>query len=286
MQLNGIAQQAFDSIDGFVGITTRLYVRRGRLAFPVIIGLTNNAGLQTQHLSLVAKNTYLIPTKTEVSAVLTALRPRLVIEYVPHQPFSRFCCNMSRYRDGPAHALAFLLIIIGLTGFTVGFLHWRARRTFFLAAPPGTIASAVSLTSHSGFGNLLYPYDTMESMQHKMTGLRFGLDERTGAIQTYDQFGALTDVGGIDGAEYGTGKLGAGVGSNSLAPQRNTMVRGSTYGSEETKMSLLGNESTPRNLGLSSTGYALEPFVPPVTPPPGHEGRVASPPTVRFDEKR
>jgi hypothetical protein len=40
----------------------------------------------------------------------------------------------------------------------------------------------VSLTSRSGFGELLVPYDDEKSIQQKLSGLRFRLDRRTGAI--------------------------------------------------------------------------------------------------------
>lgn len=169
-------------------------------------------------------------------------------------------------RKFPAHALAVLLIIIGLTGLVVGILHWRERRQFFLAAAPGTIGSAVCLTSHSGFGQLLYPYDTQEAMESKMQGLRFGLDERTGAILTYDHYGAPTDVMGIDGGKNGGMVQMQNERPLSIAQKRNAINRGSSYlsASDETKVGLLGGETlgSPRDLGLSSAGYAVEPFVP------------------------
>jgi hypothetical protein len=54
--------------------------------------------------------------------------------------------------------------------------------TFGLTSPPGTIASIVALTAHSGFGELLLPYDDTATMRRKLAGLRFRLDQRTGAI--------------------------------------------------------------------------------------------------------
>jgi hypothetical protein len=56
------------------------------------------------------------------------------------------------------------------------------RCNLHLTAAPGTIASAVALTSHSGFGELLYPYDDDETLRQKLAHLRFSLDPRTGAI--------------------------------------------------------------------------------------------------------
>lgn len=173
------------------------------------------------------------------------------------------------HSEVPAHFLAILLIIIGSTGLIVGILHRNARRAVFLAAPPGTIASAVSLTSHSGFGQLLFPYDTEEAMRHKMYGLNFGLDQRTGAILTYDKYGAPTEMmGGVDGASASADRLGAGLGGSGLVTsptsatqKRGSIIRGTTSGSDEKRSSFLGNEA-PRDLGLGSAGYSVEPFVP------------------------
>jgi len=61
-------------------------------------------------------------------------------------------------------------------------IHRRARKRLLLAAPPGSIASVVALTSRSGFGELLLPYDDEPTLEKKLEGLRFRLDRRTGAI--------------------------------------------------------------------------------------------------------
>ena len=62
------------------------------------------------------------------------------------------------------------------------YLHFRQRRDIYLAHPPGSIASSVSLTAHSGFGELLLPYDNEEALARALEPLRFCLDRRTGAI--------------------------------------------------------------------------------------------------------
>jgi hypothetical protein len=51
---------------------------------------------------------------------------------------------------------------------------------------PGTIGSAVALTSHSGFGQLLMPYDDGAACSRALAPLRFCLDRRTGAIVVDD----------------------------------------------------------------------------------------------------
>lgn len=65
-------------------------------------------------------------------------------------------------------------------------MHRHTRRNLWLTSPPGSIAAIVSLTSRSGFGELLVPYDDVKSMKEKLSGLRFRLDRRTGAILADD----------------------------------------------------------------------------------------------------
>lgn len=81
-----------------------------------------------------------------------------------------------------AHGLAITMILVGLFGIATHVAHRRMRRALFLTAPPGTIAAVLALTSHSGFGALLYPYDSERAMAAKLAALRFSLDPRTGAI--------------------------------------------------------------------------------------------------------
>ena len=66
--------------------------------------------------------------------------------------------------------------------------HKHARRNLWLTARPGSIAASVALTSRSGFGELLLPYDDRATMSRKLTGLRFYLDQRTGAILADDDW--------------------------------------------------------------------------------------------------
>jgi hypothetical protein len=70
--------------------------------------------------------------------------------------------------------------------FAVHFMHFRQRRDISLAHPPGSIASAMALTSHSGFGELLMPYDNSPAFSRALASLRFCLDKRTGAIVVDD----------------------------------------------------------------------------------------------------
>jgi hypothetical protein len=70
--------------------------------------------------------------------------------------------------------------------FVLHYLHFRERRGIYLAHYPGSIASAVALTAHSGFGELLLPYDSAEEFSRALAPLRFCLDRRTGAIVVDD----------------------------------------------------------------------------------------------------
>ena len=95
----------------------------------------------------------------------------------------------SLHRTLPAHVLSVLLIVIGIIGFTLHLLHARSRRKLWLTSPPGSIASIVSLTSRSGFGELLLPYDDEQRMRANLSGLAFHLDPRTGAVVAEEQPG-------------------------------------------------------------------------------------------------
>ena len=88
------------------------------------------------------------------------------------------------------------MIIVGFVGLVIHYLHRRARRRLWLTSPPGSIAAITSLTSRSGFGELLLPYDDERRMRDNLAGLRFRLDRRTGAIVAEEDFGAAEYAGG------------------------------------------------------------------------------------------
>ncbi|KAG8215750.1 hypothetical protein J3R82DRAFT_7648 [Butyriboletus roseoflavus] len=134
--------------------------------------LNATKAIYTQHLAVSAEVNYFLASNTTVPAQLTSQIPRLFVEALP------------------AYVLSALVIIIGIVGFVVHYLHRRARRKLWLTSPPGSIAAIVSLTSRSGFGALLLPYDDEGQMQHRLAGLTFGLDPRTGAIIAEEDFGA------------------------------------------------------------------------------------------------
>jgi hypothetical protein len=85
-------------------------------------------------------------------------------------------------RSLPTHLLFSLCMLVA--GVTLGLHTWhvRQRRDIYLTQLPGSIGSALALTSHSGFGQLLMPYDDRVACSRALAPLRFCLDRRTGAI--------------------------------------------------------------------------------------------------------
>ncbi|KAJ7444923.1 hypothetical protein FB451DRAFT_74483 [Mycena latifolia] len=142
-QSSGGVQPSFDDPNGFLNITVQVF---------------------TQHLSLSANSIYFVKALSTVPAKMVSLAPRFVIDAFP------------------AHALAAVLTLIGLSALLLHIAHSRQRRRFFLAASPGSIAHIISMTAHARFGEQLYPYDDDETLARKLAGLSFSLDPRTGAV--------------------------------------------------------------------------------------------------------
>ncbi|KAF8881627.1 hypothetical protein BD779DRAFT_1005036 [Infundibulicybe gibba] len=143
-------QSVFDLPNGFLDKTHTIY---------------------TLHLGLSAQSIYFVQANNTLPAIMTSLVPRLWID-----PF-------------PAHLLAAILCVIGFVGIFIHLVNIRQRRKLILTAPPGSIAAVVSLTSKSGFGDLLLPYDDEKSLERKLHGLQFRMDSRTGAIVADDMTG-------------------------------------------------------------------------------------------------
>jgi hypothetical protein len=95
-------------------------------------------------------------------------------------------CSALFYRPLAVHALSLILLGIALAGLCVHVSHGRVRRKLLLTSAPGSIAATVAMTSRSGFGELLHPYDDEATIRSKLSGLRFYLDQRTGAILADD----------------------------------------------------------------------------------------------------
>ncbi|KAF8132440.1 hypothetical protein EV363DRAFT_1216054 [Boletus edulis] len=129
--------------------------------------------ISTRYLSIAAQINYFLTGNSTTPAQLTTETPRLFVQTLP------------------AFILSSLMIAIGFVGFGVHYLHRRARRRLWLTSPPGSIGAIVSLTSRSGFGQFLLPYDDERKMQERLGGLTFCIDERTGAIVAEEDFGAV-----------------------------------------------------------------------------------------------
>lgn len=112
------------------------------------------------------------------------------------------------------HGLAFLLFIIGFIGTFLHIINRRQRRHLFMASPPGSIAGIVSMTSHSGFGQLLVPYDSELMIEEKLKGLKFRLDDRTGAIVAEDEDAVTAEHSGDGRDDAMQSLLGHGKGGN------------------------------------------------------------------------
>ncbi|KAF8966175.1 hypothetical protein BDZ97DRAFT_1809872 [Flammula alnicola] len=152
-------QSTFDLPNGFLDLTSTFY---------------------TRHLSVSAKSVYFVDQNTTLTGSVVSLVPRLQIDPLP------------------AHVLALTLIMTGVIGVFLHVRHRAQRRRLLLATPPGSIASVVALTSRSGFGELLLPYDDELTLEKKLDGLRFRLDRRTGAILADDYATERTGMGPDD----------------------------------------------------------------------------------------
>ncbi|GJE93537.1 DUF3433 domain-containing protein [Phanerochaete sordida] len=184
---NVLQTQFFDPPNGFLSLTDRIY---------------------TQHLAVSAKTVYFVSTSSENEmGQYTSLVERLVVDTLA------------------AHGLSALLLLIGMLGIWIHLAHARMRRALHLAAPPGTLAAAVALTSHSGFGALLFPYDDARTIAGKLARLRFSLDARTGAVVA-DEYGF--DGEGVRGSPPMPGGSAEKVELRSMPS--NVLLHGNAFG--------------------------------------------------------
>lgn len=93
-----------------------------------------------------------------------------------------------------------------------------------MTSPPGSIATIVALTSRSGFGDLLLPYDDVSRMKNNLAGLTFRLDKRTGAIVAEEDFGVgnTSDNTALLG---GNGDYDVKMGANNFSPLSRTSFK-------------------------------------------------------------
>ncbi|KAF9076671.1 hypothetical protein BDP27DRAFT_1442696 [Rhodocollybia butyracea] len=126
--------------------------------------LDNTTYVYTLFLALVAQSVYFVPQPSYLNAEVSSLELKLTINPLP------------------GHSLAIFLFFVGIVGIVLHIINRRQRRGLYLTNPPGTIAATIAMSSHSGFGELLMPDDDEETLERKLSDLRFSIDRRTGAI--------------------------------------------------------------------------------------------------------
>ncbi|KAJ3711837.1 hypothetical protein DFJ43DRAFT_1044297 [Lentinula guzmanii] len=142
-QSPGGANAVFSAANPFLDITNTVY---------------------TLYLAVVAQSIYFVPHDSALDAQLSSISLRLTINPLP------------------GHALALFLFFIGFVGVFLHIISRRQRRGLYLSTPPGTIAATIAMSAHSGFGELLMPFDDEKTLERKLSDLRFSIDDRTGAI--------------------------------------------------------------------------------------------------------
>ena len=127
--------------------------------------LTRVKTIYTQYLTISAKSNYFLPD-------LDRSTKPVVQTWVP-----RFWMDKLA-----SHVLAILLIFLAISIAILQWIHRKERSRLYLAGPPGSIASDVSMTSSAKFGLLLNAGDTEEDLARKLQGMRFGIEHSTGQI--------------------------------------------------------------------------------------------------------
>jgi hypothetical protein len=120
--------------------------------------------IYTQYLTIAAKTNFFVPATSTVKPVVQTWMPRLWMD--------QLAC----------HVLSALLFAVATFMAILQFIHRKNRSRLYLAGPPGSIASDVSLTSSAKFGLLLNAGDTDQDLERKLQGMRFGIEHSTGQI--------------------------------------------------------------------------------------------------------
>lgn len=120
--------------------------------------------IYTQYLTIAAKSNFFVPDSTTAKPVIETWIPRIWMDRLA------------------THVLATLLIFVAIAMSVLQYIHRKDRSRLFLAGPPGSIASDVSMTSSAKFGLLLNAGDTEEDLERKLHGMRFGIEHSTGQI--------------------------------------------------------------------------------------------------------
>jgi len=128
----------------------------------------------TQYLTIAAKSNFFVPADSTTKPVIQSWMPRLWMDYLS------------------SHVFAALITFLALSMAILQYVHRKERDKLYLAGPPGSIASDVSLTSSAKFGLLLNAGDTEKDMEHKLQGMRFGIEHSTGKIIVESEDGGNT----------------------------------------------------------------------------------------------
>jgi len=120
--------------------------------------------IYSQYLTIAAKSNFFVPKSSTVTPVVETWMPRFWMDKLA------------------THVLATLLITSAVAMAILQYVHRKDRNRLYLAGPPGSIASDVSLTSSAKFGLLLNAGDTEMDMERKLQGMRFGIEHSTGQI--------------------------------------------------------------------------------------------------------
>jgi len=101
-----------------------------------------------------------------------------------------FSCSYHVFIQSPiaVHILAVVLIVSGIVGMFIHYLHYQLRKGVKLYAQPGTIASAASITADSGLNSLVKPGFTGEQLRKALRGHKFTVDN-TGRVVLQDENG-------------------------------------------------------------------------------------------------
>lgn len=81
-------QNAFNSPDGFLNVTNTIYVRPSDIYMRY--SQTHAFREQSQHLAVSAKTVYFVPANQKLSAEMTTLTERLIVEYVLYFSFTPY----------------------------------------------------------------------------------------------------------------------------------------------------------------------------------------------------
>lgn len=119
------------------------------------------AHVYQQYLALLAKSIFFGPRRVAVPATIQQYQARLWLD-----PLA-------------CHSLTIILCLIAFLVVYANWSHHATRSRIYLACPPGTIASAITLTSNSRWTAMIGPADDAAGVTKKLRNLRFRLDPIT-----------------------------------------------------------------------------------------------------------